>query len=358
MLINRGIVSCSWNYCDGSISSGYTYYENGRVVQEDFYDAENCMKYSYVEYPQKKLLVIYDDNTMNAIYIGDFREGTNIREGLGYFLDAESGDLVSYGLFKDDECLYVYQEFTSSSSMIEYDYEKANNEGIQTQYPIYSGGCKYNVATNTFVRHGKGCLIRDGIAKEEAEWSFGRKIYSFPLQNGYFIQNSDEVTNYYLNPNKLIISKSDDLKKLIPGDQEGKDSDDSDYSDYSDNSDNSEYFDNSEYLDNLEILQVQSKCCNEENDRLSINHLGLLQHLIIGSNCFRECKCFEILNKEFLIEVRIGENSFCNSTYSAGKLFRIANCFNLRSIIIGRGSFADFEECHLASKNYLEIYKE
>lgn len=333
-MLNRGIVSCSWNYCNGIISSGYTYYENGRVVQEDFYDAEKCLKYSYVEYPQKKLLVIYDDDTMNAIYIGDFREGTSIREGFGYFLDAESGNLISYGLFKNDEYIYVYQEFTSSSSMIEYDYEKVNEEGIQIQYPIYSGGCKYNVATNSYVRHGKGCLIQDGIAKEEAEWSFGQKLYSFPLQNGYYLHNTDEITHYYLNPNKLIISKSEDLKKLIPGDEEGEDSE------------------NLENLENLEILQVQSKCCNDESDRLSINHLGLLQSLIIGSNCFRECKCFEILNKEYLTEVRIGENSFCNSTYSAGKTFCIANCCNLRSIIIGRGSFSDFDECYLASKSY------
>ena len=180
-LYKYGVVTCSWNYENGVVLGGYTYYENGKAVQTDYHNVEENLEYSYFYYPKKVILVIYDNETKNPSYIGDFRQGTMIREGKGYEMDVHTKNPRIYGEFKDNECVFVNQQFTSASTMIEY------TKYLDGPHPEYSGGCIFDDTTKCFVRHGDGCKLQsNGLANVEGHWDKGQYIRNVYLEDGFY----------------------------------------------------------------------------------------------------------------------------------------------------------------------------
>ena len=89
---------------------------------------------------------------------------------------------------------------------------------------------------------------------------------------------------------------------------------------------------------------------------INLSNLISLESIIIGDNCFRQVKSFELngLNKLRSLRIgnkpytqdTIGNNSFYETTANlkcdASKYFHILNCESLTSIEIGSSCFNDF----------------
>ena len=71
-----------------------------------------------------------------------------------------------------------------------------------------------------------------------------------------------------------------------------------------------------------------------------------LEELIIGDNCFKNVKLFNIDGLNHLKSLKIGVNSFTKKRNGYGndssRSFSVSNCIELKSIEIGRYSFSDY----------------
>lgn len=303
----------SWFYDKGVYAGKSVIYENGRVIQEDYFDKETERYYSYITTPQGKRLVLYDDVLNAPQIICDYKENTCICEGYGFKLNSETQEPIVAGFFHDDCLIKVTQEFISPTTMIEFD-----NEDFSV--PIYSGGYAFKPSLFQFVRDGKGCIVNsEGIAIEETEYSIGELIERGRLDHGWNRMITDN-TRYPEEDRTVIWSENDFLEKISNT--------------------------------SIRSLKISATCCNNKEVNFSINHLHYLQHLVISSESMSKVRRFCLDGLNALEDIIIGENSFTQfkNTYRKGTgVFSVMNCDVLSSIRIGRNSFSDYSEFSLNS---------
>lgn len=302
----------SWFYDKGMYAGKSICYENGKVLQEDYFDKETERYYSYINTLQGKRLVLYDDVLNTPQFICDFKEGTCICEGCGFKLNSETQEPIVAGLFHDDCLVRVTQEFISPTTMIEFD-----NEDFSV--PIYSGGYAFNPILFQYVRDGKGCILNnEGIAIEETEYTMGKLIKRGRTDHGWSRILTDN--NSYAEEDRTVIWGENDINEKISN-------------------------------ESIRSLKISANCCNKDIT-FSIDHLTHLQHLVVSSESMSGVRkfCLDGLNE--LEDIIIGENSFTKfkNTYGKGNgLFSVVNCAVLSLIRIGRNSFSDYSDFILNS---------
>ena len=105
-------------------------------------------------------------------------------------------------------------------------------------------------------------------------------------------------------------------------------------------------------------LIIESNCCNEEDlTTVDFSQFKNLKSVKIGDNCFIHAKEVIFSNMQNLKTIEIGEKGFTeyrnwNSWPDEARdaHFICTNNTQLISLIIGRYSFSDFNECKLESK--------
>ena len=92
--------------------------------------------------------------------------------------------------------------------------------------------------------------------------------------------------------------------------------------------------------------------------RLDISSFGFtqLKSITISSNCFKNVREFVLNGLKNLESVKIGCCSlFISNQRRDDGLLRITNCPNLRTLVIGYESFADFKQFELSNVNSLQF---
>ena len=90
---------------------------------------------------------------------------------------------------------------------------------------------------------------------------------------------------------------------------------------------------------------------------ISSNLFNNLRCIVLAASCFTNIQKFVINDLTSLESVDIGKRCFTLDRWKkrcCGSFFRVANCPNLRKLIIGDGSFADYESFQLCDLNSLQ----
>ena len=108
-------------------------------------------------------------------------------------------------------------------------------------------------------------------------------------------------------------------------------------------------------LNNLKSLTIGYDSFGN-TESMNLSNLISLESIIIGENCFRQVKSFELNGLNKLKSLRIGNKPYTQNTYGShsfyettsdlkcdeSKSFHILNCESLTSIEIGSYCFSDF----------------
>ena len=254
------------------------------------------------------------DENGNEIYEGEWWNGK--RNGMGYERDG-NGVMKRGCLFENGVMKRVVQEF-DGGKMIEYD---------ENGKKVYEGEYKGSVEKG-FVRNGKGkefkmveerkkptnshslfcCWVRE-IEHEVAGVELVTKKYREEVVEGYWRDGKKYST--------MMIPSS------LTSNPQG-----------------------------IEEMRIGNRRYNNGSvTGLKLSGLVRLKRIVIGDECFRKVRVFELDGLGELESMVIGENGFRISGYvrSDGS-YRIVNCPKLKSIQIGYDSFHDY---HLFELNNL-----
>ena len=114
----------------------------------------------------------------------------------------------------------------------------------------------------------------------------------------------------------------------------------------------------------IEELRVSDRCCNDEGLReLDLRGFVNLRKWSVGNECFENVKKVKLIGLSELESVEIGENSFTKykSTYQItpdpNRHFYLKNCPKLKSLKMGRFSFADYKVIEIENVDALEVIR-
>lgn len=284
--------------------------------------------------PQGLRLIIVNRDNGVVVYRGEYdSEEFMKRVGSGFSYDRETGDLRSYGIYRNDSLFQIIHSFTKDGKMITFQTEDGiSNVEIQDRYPIYSGGCCYCEEDGIYVRDGVGYVLdkSSGIATSEEVWNRGIQGSRRKLYNGLYKKEGESVSL------RQVLSKQ--MKRQLTVKQ------------HSDLSSLSSF---------VTQLVVDENCCNEEDIMtLELSGLAKLQSLVIKSYNFANTYRFTVFGCNELSRVEIGDCCFCHwkgpkELCSRDAALSISNCKNVSSISVGCHSFVDYIHCSLVSRSDL-----
>ena len=95
----------------------------------------------------------------------------------------------------------------------------------------------------------------------------------------------------------------------------------------------------------VETISITSGLCSSyQGTEFILRGLPALKSIVIGNNCFKAVRVFELDGLSELESVVIGQRSFRISTQrQSNGSYRIVNCPKLKSIQIGQNSFYDYQ---------------
>ena len=353
-LFNRGILSLAWTVSNGKRVGGVTEYVNGKAIQKESWSSllgNGDRRRIENKIGGMKLVISCETeggSGETVIYRGGFDEEMN-RYGYGIEYDMESGKEKYEGYWGKDKLVHIMREFDfANNKMIEYadnnnnnnnNSNNKNNNGnsnmcyhnvdVLNRIPIYIGG--YRSENGKFIRDGVGYLIDEstGVAIRESEWENGKeKKNGVELYEGWYAEGIKESIRSVLN-NKNPEEMKNEAVEAVPlrrvKVRTKKD------------------------LNEIDVkvtdLVISSESCNSVN-ALNLTKFEWLQSIEIRDNCFETAKTFTIDGLKRLKKLKIGCNSFTQSTDTYGKdlskSFHVLNCESLESIEIGEYSFSDF----------------
>ena len=328
-LFYKGILKLNWKEVDGVQNGGYTVYDKGKALSQDWNELDG-KEYRYIENSKNRLELVIEGN--GVIYRGGFDSLESMkREGKGMEVDEKSGKVLRCGVWKNDELFQVIQEIESDEVMIEYEVEEGEeNVSVLNRHPVYEGGYVFDEATSSHLRHGDGYEIEGGVAVSEGKWENGELVESVDLFDGWYVK---------MEENNVLTweRKVDDMRVEIHNLTELQNVD-----------------------ERITELVIPSNCCNEnEWSVFDVSGLKWLKCIEIGDECFANVDEVKLIGLNKLERVLIGKNSFTKNKNSCGddpnRHFYLKDCERLKELKIGSWSFSDYSVCEIANVNRLEV---
>ena len=322
--------------------NGFDRNGNGYCFNVDGKDIQYCL---YENGQLKRVIQVFKGNEMteNDVngkrvyvggYTGDMKSGF-VRNGRGYCINDEIAK--QYGEFEQGLMKRVIQEF-DGSTMTEY-----NENGVMSYLGEWRGDMK-----SGYVKEGKGREYdKDGeTALYSGDWKNGeREGFGTEYYDGYALYTG-EWKNGMRNGKGKEMDESG--KVVFVGEWKngkrngmGKEMDDKERVVRSGKWVDGEY----------QELLVGNKGYNDDSvTELKLSGLARLKRIVIGNDCFRKARVFELDGLSELESVVIGKESFMiDSDERSDGSCRIVNCPKLKSIQIGGSSFWDYQSFELSN---------
>ena len=326
----NGIIVQSWQEVHGEKRGVVRKFEHGVlkyiIKWETVFESGEFRCFENTPHGLRLLIV----NRRNGVIIfrGEYdSEESMKRVGYGYEYDLETGDLLSYGIYRNDSLFQIIHTFTKDGKMRIFRTEDGiSNTEIQDRFPIYYGGCCYLEEDDIYVRDGTGYALDNtsGFAKSEEVWNKGVQASRRVLYNGMYKKEGGMPSL------RQVLSEQMKRQRIIRQ--------------YSE-------------LSTLSIfvlhLIVDENSCNEEDIMvLNFSDLERVQTIVIGNYNFANTNQFTVCGCNSLVSIQIGECCFCHwrgpkELMSRDATLSISNCNNLSSIDIGCHSFVDYIHCNL-----------
>ena len=339
-LFKDGVLIQSWNEKNGMKTGNFTIYEEGKAIcisnwKSVFNQGDIC----YIGNNQTDIhLIIRDNQTNQLIYCGEYNKDNLSKEGCGYEYDRDSGNLISYGIYKNNVLFQLIQRF-EEDIMIEYAIEKdKSNIKVIDRHPVYRGGYCLNEDTNCYERHGKGMEydINSGLVVLEGEWIHGVLKESTVLHNGWYIEEGCEESLKSLLNTEVKYTVEPTLSQVVNTTQDlitmNKKATKVYISSNTCNDDDLTAVNYNDYKV-LKILTIYNNCFMHVEEI----HLcdSAIEHIKIGSSCYSSCKVFELKKCKELRELQIDDDSFsqCNKVC-------IEDCSEIERMLMGKNVFA------------------
>ena len=278
-------------------------------------------------------LIVVDRRTGVVVYRGEYDNRISMqRNGKGYEFDAETGSVLSYGVYKDDSLFQLLQEFDGDGKMTVYATEEGvSNLAIQARCPLFYGGYIYDESSDSYILHGTvyGLDKKSGVAVTKGYWERGIKFSQVELYRRGDAEYSPKSTLreiIAMEMQKVVVVKS--YKELL------------------------------DISSGISSLVIASYSCNEEDIMvLSFEGYQRLTRLHIGSNNFKNTYKLTVANCPELLDIEIGTRCFCKQAKgqqfsSRDAAFSLSNCRSLLSMVVGCFSFVDYIHCDLASLGF------
>ena len=113
---------------------------------------------------------------------------------------------------------------------------------------------------------------------------------------------------------------------------------------------------------NTGVIVIASNCCNEGAlHMIDLSRFMNLRELKVGDDCFGNVDEVRIMGLRLLERVVIGQNCFTEckndrpTAVNAKSHFYLKNCQKLMELKLGRYSFADYSECAIENVPSLEV---
>ena len=313
-LFKNGVLLMSYQEEQEVPKGNFTRFENGCVsfVQsfDDIYERRDFNR--IVNHVKGERMEIFSYDSGIKIYHGEFNEKRE-REGWGIEYDEKTGSMLLEGLWKKNKLVEIIRKI-EGNAMTEFKRNGVNTL-VSNRIPVYVGEFLYDESTESFSRNGRGYFIDEEtrIAYRECEWRDGKEVNGRDLFDGWYSRSKNPINIPVTAPCIATIKQSTDL-------------------------------------DHLELLttslEVSANSCNDIKELEFLNKLQYLRSVKIGDDCFGSVKTFELYGLKRLRSLIIGKNSFTQNKNHFGndsnKSFRVLNCSELESIVIGEYSFSDF----------------
>lgn len=343
-LFDRGLLKMKWKWVEGRRQGDVVVYDRGKVIYTENWDSiTNCNddRRILVNARGRTDLVVMDPTSSVIVYIGNFDRQTRSRNGYGFCYDRNTGNLVCYGRYVDDELTQVIQEI-EGDQMIEYDVCGGDsNLEVSTRRAVYVGDYMHDMNTNTLFRHGKGSEInsRTGCVIWEGDWEKGEKVDGCELVDGYYTRTSGD---------KSLLRVLDTVVEshYVVESDEDFDSIQVDATRIEITGELNKHTLSLLVFDKLEHILIGENCINSLKS-LRFSYMTKLQSIVIQDNNYKTLNLLEVDNCNQLKRISIGAFAFSNNYYN--NPFRIENCQSLETLTIGEGSFFaypwDFSLC-------------
>lgn len=331
-LFENGIIKFSWREMYGEKGDPFRIYVNGKQKYEltwsEIFNKNGSGETRYLEQIGSQVfMLIRDDATNNIIYQGSYSPAWR-KQGHGYEFDRQTGDLLRFCQFDEDEPFQIVAHFNKDIVTEFWVEDHENNMSLSKRKPTYIGGYQYDKEKVTHYHHGKGTALdrHTGHAVYEGVWDCGKETSSRYLTKGW---QSKEYREFSI---RTVLEKKDPTSVI-----------------------NETIRLNMYGIDKLvEELVIPSNCCNEKEFKsLTIERYYNLKTINIGKVCFSNVTHVNINNLANLKSVRIS-SSFFGPTIETGS-FAVSNCPVLTSLYFFHTAFTKYNSCQLNSNTLCRL---